>query len=384
MKRPMSALVVLVLAACVPPEVIEMPAPRVPSAARLTVECARRSVFAWNPDRSLQGGGRVPCTVYVADRLGLPLDGVTVSLSTEAGTFSVREGTTIDGAFATEFIVSEPTPKDVAPGRFAASVVTDSLHTGTRIAPAWMAPVDWHPNPVVFGLNAPGDEPQRADPLRPGVTNNPRDNLVKIIAVVQGEEAFSDENANAFREATESFTDLTEPFVDSDDDGTRGSDELFVDANGNGQWDGKNDSWDSSTKIWAATHLLWTGLPHASDSSRMQLRYSVGATDPTILLGQSPWQTTVGFLSSDPWFNGFSDATGCSFTADPRLSVSSRSLESVYQQDLVIAFVHSISVRDLLPRSSRSTYPVQLTCTFGRDPGRSFTLQAFEVRIDFP
>jgi hypothetical protein len=131
-----------------------------------------------------------------------------------------------------------------------------------------MQPSLWIANPLQYPRPsvATGQEPARFDPARKkadgtSYTNNPRDNLVTLLAYARGEEGFHDDNGNGAWDATEPFQDLTEPFVDANDNGTWDQGELFVDTNGNGHWDGKNGTWDGDTFIWTQERVLWTGRP---------------------------------------------------------------------------------------------------------------------------
>lgn len=370
-------MLVALSSGCVAPE-MQAPQPRVASSMRLTLECARRTVFAWNADRTMNEGGRVPCTVFVADRFGQPLDGVKVSLFTEAGTLTASEGVTAGGKFSTELVVSAPAPRDVAPVRFEAPV-TGPVHTGAPVVPAWMVPNSWPKD------STGGNEPRRPDPLRPNVINNPRDNLVTLIAVVDGEEGFADDNANAFRDSNEAFEDLTEPFVDSDDDGTRGDGESFVDANGNGTWDGKNLSWDSTAKIWATAYVVWTGLPDARDVRSPQGSTAIGAgAFVELYLGM-----TAGNMItlSDPWLNGFTrlESDVCTLTvSDARVELWSTTLGAPTRQEEVGRVVHAVTIRDMrppgMPGTDTGEFPARLNCTFS-EPARSFSFDLFTVRL---
>ena len=99
-----------------------------------------------------------------------------------------------------------------------------------------------------------------------GLTHNPRDGMVTILAFTDGEEEFNDVNQNGTYDEGEPFVDLGEPFVDYNDNNTREEFEPFIDmATGtqipNNIYDGPNEQWDSSTKIWTETRILWTGYP---------------------------------------------------------------------------------------------------------------------------
>jgi hypothetical protein len=92
-------------------------------------------------------------------------------------------------------------------------------------------------------------------------THNPRDGLLTIVAIADGEEAFFDSNGNGVYDAGEPFIDQGEPFVDQDDDGKWDPGEWFLDVNGNGTYDGPNGVWDGATKIWTQTVVVYTGIP---------------------------------------------------------------------------------------------------------------------------
>ena len=106
--------------------------------------------------------------------------------------------------------------------------------------------------------------------------HNPRDGVVTIIAIADGEEAFTDVNGNgvydgpgsatladpkyaAYKLKGEPFVDLGEPFVDANDNGQYDVGEWFYDVNGNGKYDGPNGSWDGQTKIWTQTVVVYSG-----------------------------------------------------------------------------------------------------------------------------
>lgn len=126
------------------------------------------------------------------------------------------------------------------------------------------------------GTSAPKDVPpdgSLGEPVRNdnnGLERNPRDGLVTIIAIVSGEEAFTDTNGNGKYDDGEPFVDAAEPFVDANDNDKWDSDEVFIDTNGNGLWDPGNGTWDGNTKIMAIYKILWTGALHSSpETSRI-------------------------------------------------------------------------------------------------------------------
>ncbi|MEZ4465460.1 MAG: hypothetical protein R3F43_13545 [bacterium] len=93
---------------------------------------------------------------------------------------------------------------------------------------------------------------------------NPRDGLVRMVAVARGEEDFADVDGDKIFDPNagdflEPGMDLPEPFIDANDNGTWDEGEEYRDANNNNVWDDVNDRWDTSTEIWDSTTVLWTG-----------------------------------------------------------------------------------------------------------------------------
>jgi len=104
-------------------------------------------------------------------------------------------------------------------------------------------------------------EPRRADGA---LTRNPRDGLVSVIAYVQGEEHFYDDNSNGVRDGNEQYIDQGEPLVDNNDNGVQDPNETYVDVNSNKQWDPPNGQWDANTTIWIETRVLYTDIADPS------------------------------------------------------------------------------------------------------------------------
>lgn len=302
----------------------------IPSARQFTFQCGPLSgqasggvhaISAYDETRHLIAGVKLNCTAHLGDRNGDGVVGALVSFLTEAGTIGPTQTSVSDviGNATIQYKTSKPLPKDVAPGVFSFSPPFDATHTGELLAPLWMHPFLWQANPVVGNsqpapLPANLQEPRRTDPVRPGLTLNPRDNLVSMIAVTNGEEAFDDANNNGKYDNGEVFEDLTEPFVDDNDNGTWDADERWVDANGNGRWDGKNGQHDEGTLIWVQERILWTGIPHALDVADPTARVfaQIRPTAP-VAVGHF-LSERVTFLIADPWFNTMAqngDDDGC-------------------------------------------------------------------------
>ncbi|MBX5481167.1 MAG: Ig-like domain-containing protein [Myxococcaceae bacterium] len=301
------------------------------------------ALLAYGPSRDLIAGTVMDCTAHVADRSGIGIAGASVTFLAEAGAIGPSATTLTDavGNADVTYKVSLPLPQDVDPGTYRhinpdpTSPDYDSVHIPQPLAPDWMQPWEWRIDPM---NNPPPDdptcpagcpEPRRADPVRPGITNNPRDNLVTMIAVTAGEEPYVDLNDNGVHDDTEPFVDTIEPFVDANDNGTWDPGEFYVDTNADGSWTGKNGTWDANTLIWAQERILWTGLPNNYD-------YQEGAPSPlpsTPLAQYIPvvaqiypapgsmqlnldhhGSVSVGYRISDPWFNtlpGNDDGDGC-------------------------------------------------------------------------
>jgi hypothetical protein len=285
------------------------------------------AINAYDNTRHLIAGVKLDCIAHVADRNGDGIAGAQVSFLTEAGTIGPSSVSVTDvvGNAKVLYKTSLPLPDDVTPGTFTWNPLNDLTHTGEYIVPLWMHPYEWVEDPIKnYGADGTGAEPRRQDPIRKDakggyLTNNPRDNLVSMIAVTSGEEAFDDRNNNGAWDEGEPFVDLTEPFVDNNDNGTWDAGERYVDANGNGRWDGKNGTFDAVTLIWVQERILWTGVPSADDRATTPrnprpvlgvLAPPVGAVNHLDKFGQ----LLAEFIVADPWFNSIArngDDDGC-------------------------------------------------------------------------
>ncbi|WP_426751012.1 Ig-like domain-containing protein [Myxococcus sp. Y35] len=289
------------------------------------------AVGAWDETRNLIAGVKLKCIAHVGDRNGDGVVGAQVSFLTEAGTIgpSAVSVTDVVGNAEVLYKTSLPLPEDVDPGVFTWTPLKDETHTGEYLAPLWMHPFLWDENPIASYGNAPQPqvdrpEPRRPDPIRPNVVNNPRDNLVSLIAITSGEEAFDDLNNNGVWDSGEPFEDTTEPFVDNNDNGTWDPGERYVDTNGDGRWTGKNGRYDASTLIWVQERILWTGMPHALDRTETQRQLDPPPNAPPPLIAHFSG-IAVSFIVSDPWFNRIaqnSDDDGCVGGASGPVKVS--------------------------------------------------------------
>jgi hypothetical protein len=297
------------------------------------------AIGAYDETRHLIAGTKVKCTAHVGDRSGDGVPNALVSFFAEAGTIGPTNISLSDVVGNAEILykTSLPFPTEVAPDTFSWTPLNDDQHSGAYLAPLWMHPYDWSENPVATAQTPlprtySMKEPRRPDPVRLKADasgryeNNPRDNLVSMVAVTAGEEGYSDDNNNGRYDMGEPFDDLTEPFVDNNDNGTWDEGERYIDVNGNRKWDGKNGKWDANSLIWVQERLLWTGLP--TDEDRQLNVPGVTGNRPvaTILTGVpvtlrcpggvpvgGPCAQAVDTVSggpalvtaylSDPWFN---------------------------------------------------------------------------------
>lgn len=191
------------------------------------------------------------CTVRLADRFGNRVGIPTVvNFATEAG--AIAASVTTKG-----FDIKNPD----APEEGSATV-TFSSDMGNGDSPADVAPLAATTGQYPWDLLSP-------EPSRPNgqLTLNPRDQLVTIIAMTRGEEAFEDANHNGLLDPGEVFIDQGDPFVDANDNNaydtavTGGLAEVrFCGLNADcSTYHGPNGVWDADTVIWKPTWVVFTG-----------------------------------------------------------------------------------------------------------------------------
>ena len=228
-------------------------------------------------------------SAYIADRFGNynVLTGTSVSFYPEAGAIDRSNVTDETGITSVTFRTQAPDPADVAS-------TTDETTSRNNLN-------------TTYDLSIPS-------------TTNYRDGWVTVLATVQGEEAFNDANANGLYDTGETFTDLGEPFYDKNDDGCRNDGttmncdgvisastdpfEEYIDANGNGSYDGPNDVWDGpgciDTDSCQTSKMIWTSIPLAFTGSA----YYCAITPSTFSLsalngGSQSFSVMVGDLNTN-------------------------------------------------------------------------------------
>ncbi len=189
-----------------------------PSHGGFTLSCEDAVLPAFSA--GINPGACTSCTALVSSRLGERVsEGAAVIFQTEAGTLDGMIPVGDDGA-TSEFCVTEPPPVDTQP----------------------------EPYEVEAGYDA---------------DFNPRDGLVRIIALTIGEEAFRDEDGDGlFDEAIDiqlAEHQLTEAYVDMNDNGRRDPGEPWRDTDGDGEFTIPDSDWQREIEIWTSTTVLWVG-----------------------------------------------------------------------------------------------------------------------------
>jgi len=198
-------------------------------------------------------------TAYVGDRFGnIVPDGTTVSFITEGGTI----GKSVQGeAFTTttEFGQATAVLQSAAPTTPALGGLPTFRYEGYECSG------DYHPVVAPFPRELCGN---------PG--------WVTIIAYTTGSEGFVDVNGNGrydegidrlsepgFVDANQNQRweegemitgkgDMSEPFIDGNDDQIFNPGELYIDVNSNGKFDGPDGKFQANTVIWRSSHVLFS------------------------------------------------------------------------------------------------------------------------------
>jgi hypothetical protein len=102
--------------------------------------------------------------------------------------------------------------------------------------------------------------PRAAEPSQGSA--NPRDQLVTIIAMVRGEEAFVDGNLNGQYDSGELFVDQGDPFIDANDNNAYDpvTEPRFCGGASCAAYNPPNGVWDSDRTIWAPTWVVFTDV----------------------------------------------------------------------------------------------------------------------------
>jgi hypothetical protein len=182
-------------------------------------------------------------------------------------------------------------------------ISTTSFSTAGKWPPTDTAPLAGEPD-------APTTDPNWA-----ATGKNPRDMLVTIIAVASGEEEFYDGSGtsngvkNGKWDPGEWFVDVSEPFIDANDNQQYDPGEVFIDepqlncVTGviepkNGKWDPPNGCWDSNILLWRTMHVVYSGTPTQLVLSQPG-PYMVPPSSGDLLLGYRFWDDFFMRLAPD-------------------------------------------------------------------------------------
>lgn len=229
--------------------------------------------------------------VLIADRYGNynVLEGTTVSFYSECGAIDRAVALGDTGAGSVTFRTQIPHPEIVDPDPLGTPIGSGSCGARCDAENAFIS--NFY---NVFGYN-----------IASGPYGSPRQGLCSIIAVVDGEEEFTDNDASGTYDLGEPFVDTYDDIhLDKDDDSEylEPSDvspghpydpefeDLVVDRNENTSFDGMNGVWDYNKRVSKKIDLLFTGDPHLTLST----------TDINVPNGGSQ---TIFFALSDYNFN---------------------------------------------------------------------------------
>lgn len=222
----------------------------VPSAGHFSLSTSRFNLEGFRVD-----GITADITARIADRYGNynVLEGTSVSYYSECGAIDRAVALSNQGEGTVVFRTQTPAPQDVT---------VDPLETcGTRCQEENAFIADFE---GTFGVTITGGASQP----------NPRDGLCTLIAVVEGEEEFTDNDASGGYDSGEPFDDTYDDIhMDMDDDEydltayTTGVpydaafEDLVVDRDEDAVFDGMNGAWDANKRIGKTINLLYTGEP---------------------------------------------------------------------------------------------------------------------------
>jgi hypothetical protein len=275
------------------------------SGAHAFVDCDLKNVSVDSDCKDSHTPTAVNCTMALADRFNNVL-----GVSTIVQYFS-EAGTAGPPAYTPQYDPKKPPTGQVGLGLAVSYVRADG-----------QLPIDVPPFGGEFSLeyvNGCGT-----------LVHNPRDGLVTVIAMANGEEGFVDLNGNGVYDPGEPYIDMGEPYIDANDNGKWDPGEYFFDYNRNGVYDGPNGRWDSDTVIWAETRLLFSGLPFATaDGGTGRIAgsqfFAVGALPEPATVGRFAVDSSKpGPATSQSFSVGFSDANFNPLSPSTTYSISAQ------------------------------------------------------------
>jgi hypothetical protein len=280
-----------------------------PSAAGLYFRCAKANIPIYTVITYLM---TTTCEVRLTDRYGNRVGVATpVGFATEAGSISAS-------AMTKPFDYTNPT--DPQEGTVTVTFTADIANG--------FGPVDVDPLPAAatqYPIARTAAEPSRT--TTGGLVLNPRDQLVTLIAMVRGEEAFVDANKNGVYDVGELFVDQGDPYIDANDNNQYDAltEQRFCGGASCATYNGPNGVWDADRTIWAPTWVVFTGVPGAKPQTAPPLPPS-GCLDYSNNSAALPSSGSAVFNVVDYWLN--TGASGTAYSASvvgsnpPTLSVS--------------------------------------------------------------
>jgi hypothetical protein len=279
-----------------------------PSAAGFYFRCAVANIPIYTITTGLI---TTTCTVRLSDRYGNRVGVATpVQFASEAGAITAS-------AMTKPFDYKNPTDPDEG-----SVSVTFTADVANGFTPADVAPLA--AAPAQYPIPRLAAEPSRTVGT---FVYNPRDQLVTIIAMVRGEEAFVDANHNGVYDLGELFVDQGDPYVDANDNNVYDAltEQRFCGGATCATYNGPNGIWDADRTIWAPTWVVFTGVPFAQASSTPPMPGSLCLDYSNNSVGNASIMS-FSFAVVDRWLN--TGALGTSYTASvtgahpPALSTS--------------------------------------------------------------
>jgi hypothetical protein len=215
-------------------------------AASLTFTCARQNIGAFVTGRL--DTIHVLCTATARDKNKNPITNASMQTIAEAGSIDWVADPNGNQQLVYSVAPDEAPPADVDP----------------------LGP-DGNPVPVcscdvsrVYDPTACPGEPCWQDVT--GVTHNPRDGVVTLIAAVPG---------------GPDFDNLGEPYVDVNDNGKYDPGEPYIDFNGNGHYDAATGAQVQSRLIWTSFRIIWSGEADRTQNAAHRSTIGIGGASPS-------------------------------------------------------------------------------------------------------
>ena len=189
---------------------------------------------------------------FRCDRMNLPV--YTTTLQHETTTCTVR----LSDRYGNRVGIATPVSFAAEAGAISASATTQPFDFANPTDPAEGSVTVTFSSDVGIGFGPVETTPIAGEPSLGNA--NPRDQLVTLIAMVRGEEAFVDANLNGQYDPGELFVDQGDPFIDANDNNAyladSATEQRFCGGADCTTYHGPNGLWDSDRTIWAPTWVV--------------------------------------------------------------------------------------------------------------------------------